>query len=123
MTAMMGFLEFSTTLTGCLSYWSETLGKAIWRGARGRGLWKSLFIHSLLVSAPGSEAKTGSGYTHLSGTESSMMLAHNRSHKCLHPKDHAVSVKDTAQQIHSYQKWGDHLFPKHLRVCGCVYYR
>ena len=30
-------------------------------------------------------------------------------------------VKDTAQQIHSYQQCGDHSFPNHLRVRGCVY--
>jgi hypothetical protein len=77
MTAMMGFLEFSTTLTGCLSYWSETLGKAVWRGALGRGLWKSQSIHGLLVSGPGSETGIESGHTHLSSTGSSMMLAHN----------------------------------------------
>lgn len=90
----MGVWDLSTTLTGCLSYRRETWGQAICacklgRGARralGWDLWKGQLIPVLLVSDPGSEGMTGSGHTHLSGTVSSIMLAHDLGHESLHAK-------------------------------------
>lgn len=76
-------------------------------------------IPGLFVSGPRSEGVTGSGHTHLSGTVSSIMLAHDLGHKNNARSVNGHSSANTLSCLHQQQR--DFLFPKHLRMCGRVH--